>query len=338
MRHLIISLLTGLIVLTGCSKETTSDPAPTEEKPAAAELNADQSPHVLETIIRDAKRIPVSDNWFEVLKLPNGVYAFWEPGHADAVNSFLITGSSRHVLYDTGLGFSSIGKAVEEVMGLEQLPTLPLMVVNSHNHLDHNGGNRDFPQVWIMDDPWGMQRLTTGITGDARTAFHAYWDDFKDHPGVRRPEGFDPTAFEIPPYPKENINLLKDGDTVDLGNRSFRVVHTQSHTPDGLALYDETNKVFFGGDVFLGDRFLVLDLDRLASDLDRVQNLATEWHYSSHGPQLIEAMQQGRHLSVIRRMQGGEHNSGTTTFAGVELPLLSLDGVYVTLADELLVY
>jgi glyoxylase-like metal-dependent hydrolase (beta-lactamase superfamily II) len=317
----------------GCRDGRLDEPEASKDREAAAiELQS------LTEILVQARRIPIRADWFEVLELPNQVYALWEPGHEEKVNSFFIRGSERDVLYDTGMGIASIGDAVRDLRSALELPERELMVINSHNHLDHNGGNGDFDRAWIIEDEWAIRKLTEGIASGEGGGFVSYWDQLTPQSGKRPPDSFDPQTFSIPPFPRENISFLEDGDIVDLGNRRFRVIHTTSHSPDGLALYDEDNKTLFGGDVFLGDDFLIRDLELLAGDLERASALQVEWHYCSHGPQLIEVMRSGFHLSIVRRMLAGEGKETETTFAGLTFPLLELEGVSVTLASEFLTY
>ena len=290
----------------------------------------------IDEILKQARRIPTGGKWFEIVKLPNDVYAFWEPGHEELVNAFLILGSDRDVLYDTGMRIASIGNALEDLRREEGLLHRELMVINSHNHLDHNGGNTDFDEAWIIEDEWAISKLTEGI--EAGGMFVEYWNALRSHPGVSAPPNFDPNTFHIPPFPRSGIRFLADGDVVDLGSRQFRVIHTVSHSPDGLALYDEENAILFGGDTFIGDEFLIRDLALLQRDLEIVSKLNVEWHYCSHGQQLIEVMRSGFHLSVVKRMLGGERTQGETSFAGLTFPVYELDGVAVILAPEFLTY
>ena len=289
----------------------------------------------LNEYLEQARRIPNASGWFEILELPNEVYAFWEPGHVEEVNAFLILGRDRDVLYDTGMGIANIATALEDVRRAEGLPKHELMLINSHNHPDHNGGNAPFDTAWIIEDEWAIRKLTEGIPAGR---FSEYWSELKPHAGVTPPEDFDPETFSIPPFPRQNTRFLADGDIVDLGNRKFRVIHTTSHSPDGLALYDAENKILFGGDTFYGDLFLIRDLLRLEQDLERASRLEVEWHYSSHGPQLVEAMRSGYQLSIIRRMIDGERNEAEATFAGETLPEYGLGGITVLVAGESLVY
>ena len=347
MRNL--TLLAIACVCGACEKPTSTpdqgvstpaasaDPMDTAaEAPAMPVAPADQE--ALTELLEQARRIPSTTGWFEIVELPNDVYAFWEPGHADSVNAFLIVGEARDVLYDTGMGIASIATAVEETRRAAELPGKPLMVINSHNHLDHNGGNAEFEAAWIIEDEWAIRKLTEGLSGEAAAGFVPYWDQLREHPGVTPPPGFDPATHSIPPFAREKIRFLADGDVVDLGNRRFRVIHTTAHSPDGLALYDAENRMLFGGDTFIGARYLIRDIDLLESDLARAAELDVAWHYSSHGPQLIETMQHGRHLAIVRRMIAGERAESNTTFAGQTFPLYELDGVFVTLAGDFLTY
>src|SRR5436309_11482151 len=79
-------------------------------------------------------------SWFDVRRLEAGVHLVSEPGH---VNSFLIEGTRSAVLLDTGLGVGNIRAVAAELTGK------PLLVVNSHYHFDHTGGNHQFGEIAI---------------------------------------------------------------------------------------------------------------------------------------------------------------------------------------------
>ncbi|MCR5149663.1 MAG: MBL fold metallo-hydrolase [Clostridiales bacterium] len=71
------------------------------------------------------------------------------------VNEFLIEGSDRAVLFDTGLDIFDIKKYVAKLTKKE------LVVVNSHFHPDHANGNHHFKKVHI-----GEKDLPTFTTAD----------------------------------------------------------------------------------------------------------------------------------------------------------------------------
>jgi hypothetical protein len=54
------------------------------------------------------KKLNVSDGWFDVYQLPGNVYAFYESRQEQEVLSYLIVGSKRALLFDSGLGMDRV--------------------------------------------------------------------------------------------------------------------------------------------------------------------------------------------------------------------------------------
>ncbi len=195
--------------------------------------------------LRNAETINVNESWFEVLRLPNDVYSIAEPHHWHEVVSFLIVGSQKAVLFDTGMGIRDISEVVS------QLTELEVIVVNSHAHFDHVGDDHRFPRIFVYDNEFAVERLVSGLSNEA-LQFDARPDAFIDG----YPEGFDPKRYEIRPVARERIDLLHDGDVIDLGNRRLEVLHTPGHTFDSIMLLDRDNKCLFTGDTFYPDLLL----------------------------------------------------------------------------------
>ena len=87
------------------------------------------------------ERVSISDPWFEVYKPAQGVFAIYEPHQAEETISYLIVGDKRALLLDTGMGISDLKKVIA------QLTKLPIILLNSHTHNDHVGG-----QLGILQD------------------------------------------------------------------------------------------------------------------------------------------------------------------------------------------
>jgi hypothetical protein len=64
---------------------------------------------------RKYTRIPQDQDWFEVYRVGDGIYAIYEPGQFEEVISFLIVGENLALLFDTGLGIGDIRRVVEEL-------------------------------------------------------------------------------------------------------------------------------------------------------------------------------------------------------------------------------
>jgi glyoxylase-like metal-dependent hydrolase (beta-lactamase superfamily II) len=65
----------------------------------------------------------------------------------------LVIGDSRALLFDTCCGWDDLMGAVRELTGL------PLLVINSHGHYDHVGGNAQFDRVYLHPADFPLLRL-----------------------------------------------------------------------------------------------------------------------------------------------------------------------------------
>jgi glyoxylase-like metal-dependent hydrolase (beta-lactamase superfamily II) len=181
------------------------------------------------------ERLSVSDPWFEVYKVAPGTIAIYEPHQSEETISYLILGKEKALLLDTGMGISDIHKVVLE------LTALPVLVLNSHTHDDHVGGNWQFATIYSMDTDFSRQNAR-GSRADAQAEIA---------PGEicgEIPKGFDAQTYQTKPW--KIARYLYDGDTVDLGGRSIEILSTPGHTPDAICLFDRANGLLFTGDTY----------------------------------------------------------------------------------------
>lgn len=184
---------------------------------------------------RTLKRIPVTDPWFEVYEVVPGVLAIYEPHQAEETISYVILGEKKALLFDTGMGISDIRKVASE------LTHLPIVVLNSHTHNDHVGGNWQFETVYGMD------------TDFTRTNAKGSRQDAQDELGPEMicgslPKGFDSKAYATRPW--KISRFLHDHDKIDLGGRTLEVLSTPGHTPDAISLLDRAHGLLFTGDTY----------------------------------------------------------------------------------------
>lgn len=222
-------------------------------------------------------------SWFDVRPLEPGVFLIAEPGH---VNSFLVVGQDRAVLLDTGLGVADIRSVAQGLAGK------PLSVVNSHYHFDHSGGNRQFDDIAIhrlgaeklaQAAPEGLARGYMEYTQRLIEAWQGYkaLDDTYFHLVTGEtllrplPDGFDPAGYTV--VPSTATRLLEDGEVLDLGGRSLRVLHTPGHSPDSICLVDEDAGLLFGGDTLnTGPIYAQLEDSDVAAFAASTRRLADE--------------------------------------------------------------
>ena len=285
--------------------------------------------------MEQAQRIPTSDGWFEVIKLPGDVYAFHEPGHAEDVNSFLILGTSRDLLYDTGMGIASIRHAITEVRQAEDLPERELVVFNSHGHLDHIGGNHEFGTIHAYENDWRTRKLVEGIPA-GQDIWVEYYRDLTPPP--HPPPGFSPETMSVRPVDKASIRYLQEDDVIDLGNRQFELIVSRSHTDDSVMLYDRRNQLLFTGDVFVPGSFYVLDFDELYKDLKTIEALEVTWHYNTHGRQLLGLGLRAEALEAAEKIKSGSVKAESEYFLGDIRQVYRADGFTFWHMPEFLMY
>jgi glyoxylase-like metal-dependent hydrolase (beta-lactamase superfamily II) len=181
------------------------------------------------------ERVPVSDSWFEAYKPAPGVFAIYEPHQAEETIGYLILGNKRALLFDTGMGISDIRKVTAE------LTQLPIIVLNSHTHDDHVGGNWQFDTVYGMDTEF-TRTNARGSREDAQAEITP------DQICGTLPKGFDTKAYSTRPW--KITAYIHDGEKIDLGSRTIEVIATAGHTPDAISLLDRANGLLFTGDTY----------------------------------------------------------------------------------------
>ncbi len=177
----------------------------------------------------------------------------------------------RPLLVDTGYG-SDFDDTVRLLRDSGVEPERLRLVVNTHYHCDHVGGNH------------GLQR-----DFGRRIAAHR-WDAAlvaRRHPELACAEWLDQP---IAPYRVDRP--LDDGDEIDCGEVTLRVLHLPGHTQGQIALYDPESRTLIGGDALMRHDVGWLNRFRegqccLYQALDsneRLAELRIDRVYPGHGP------------------------------------------------------
>jgi glyoxylase-like metal-dependent hydrolase (beta-lactamase superfamily II) len=182
------------------------------------------------------ERIDQDQDWFEVYRVADGIFAIYESGQFEEVISFLVTGDDRALLFDTGLGIGDMRRVVEQLTDLE------IIVLNSHTHYDHIGGNHQFETIYGRRTDYTLAR-SGGSSPEAVAEFLKEGWVWKP-----LPDGFVAEDYRSRPFTISRF--VDEGDVIDLGGRQLEILNTPGHAPDSICLLDRDNRLLLTGDSF----------------------------------------------------------------------------------------
>jgi glyoxylase-like metal-dependent hydrolase (beta-lactamase superfamily II) len=242
------------------------------------------------------ERVPSADPWFEVCRVAPGVFAIYEPHQFEQAISFLIVGEKKAAMFDTGLGIGDIKRVVTA------LKSLPIVVLNSHTHNDHVGGNWQFSEIDGMDTEF-TRINAKGSSADAQAGLA---------PGMvcgKLPAEFDAKTYATRPF--HITRWIHDGDTVDLGGRALQVISTPGHSPDAICLLDRKNGLLFTGDSFYDAPIWLYrpetDLDAYLQSIERLAALTPQLHtlFPSHNFPVDDPSKLPKLLAAFKKVRSG---------------------------------
>ncbi len=160
-----------------------------------------------------------------------GIYRIVDPM---GVGGNLIVGRQKALLIDTGFGLRDIRPAVKRATDL------PLIVMNSHVHTDHSGGNYFFDTVYI---PYvELSKIRDGTLDRDRDSLFRSWREVRPQLARYMTEGVGLTQKLM------QTHYLPLPDRFDLGGRALTVSRLAGHTQDSVVVTDTLTRTAFVGD------------------------------------------------------------------------------------------
>lgn len=175
-----------------------------------------------------------------------------------ASNVFIIEDTPT-IMIDSGIGLTT--RVVDFVK--EKRLTIDILI-NTHCHVDHIGGNKFFPDAKIYAHELDAPDIETG---SKKTLWHF---------GFQAPLTF-PVAKRV-----------KEGDVINTGEYSLTVIHTPGHTEGSMSLYEPEKKILFSGDCVFDMGIGRMDFptgnpQQMKQSLEKLLNYDIEKIYAGHG-------------------------------------------------------
>lgn len=245
------------------------------------------------------------EQWFEVQEITDDILAIDDNGDNTI---YLVRGSERALLIDTGWGIGNLKELVSD------FTELPVVVVNTHGHPDHVGGAYQFDNVHITK-------------ADAELLKGCFKQESREWALEKAQRGPYPPQFDAQEWIEADYNnliFIKDGHQFDLGNKNIEVIALPSHSAGSICLLDKKDKALFTGDAILeGHIWLQLDssaeLSTVLSGLRKLQTRRKEFDIilPAHRripleTDIVDELITGIEAILAGELSGREHQ----TFAG----------------------
>lgn len=247
--------------------------------------------------------LQLAQRWFEFERVSDDITRIWEP-HAIRLmqcNIWHVRGRDRDLLIDTGFGVASLHDAARHLFDK------PLTAVATHSHVDHVGSFHEFADRVIHR----AEAADVAVEGENYSLYSA------EHPphivGSIREAGYEvgPTFITAVPHVGFNMSeftrkaapatrTVEEGDVIDLGDRSFEVLHLPGHSPGSIGLWEADTATLFSGDAIydgpLLDGLPGCDIARYIETMKRLERLPARVVHGGHDPSF-----DGRRLKELAR-------------------------------------
>lgn len=180
------------------------------------------------TVITTAKE---AQNFYQIKKLEEDTYHITDI-FGDYI--YLLMGTETAALIDTGMGLPGLLHIIRT------LTSKPIIVLHTHGHLDHVGGDHEFEEIYLHPNDESVfaqhrsgtyrQKIST-LAAEAGLTF--------------KPEIL---ADIISPCPAVKTKPFTEETIFQLGGRQLEVIETPGHTQGSVCFLDRQRKQLYSGD------------------------------------------------------------------------------------------
>jgi len=181
------------------------------------------------------------ESWFTVERIDENTSVISEYKHWEETHCYVLNGTKSCLLIDTGLGVENI---LEQV---NKLTDKPVTAVATHVHYDHIGGHKYFKDFYVHE-------AETEWINDGFPLTIEQVRNFLIEEPCDFPKNFNVNDYNL--FKGVPARVLKDNDTIELGDRTISVLHTPGHSPGHICFYEKEKGYLFTGDlIYMGVLF-----------------------------------------------------------------------------------
>ena len=245
------------------------------------------------------------DIWFTIDTIDENTYAISEYKHWEETHCYLLNGTKRSLLIDTGLGICNISKVVSK------LTDKPVTAIATHIHWDHIGGHKYYP------DFYAHEAELDWLCGSFPQPLEMIKNYVIDR--CELPKNFNINDYRL--FQGKPTKVLYGGEHIGLGGRNIEVIHTPGHAPGHMCFWEKERGYLFTGDLVYKDTltawFPSTDPVAYLKSLEKISALPVKRVFPAHHslniqPEIITRMRDGfRQLKAEGKLH---HGSGTFHF------------------------
>lgn len=186
-----------------------------------------------------------------IIEIADGIYQikYYWLGVAN-VYMFLIVGEEKAMLIDTGYSITGALQYARKVT------SLPIILVNTHGHFDHIGGNGDIGEAYLSEVDWETARQHSDYNYLKNMMAHYMEQSLPVRLLLKIPQLNNDMEKGIH-VKKCRYNRLPAENFFELGNRKVLFLETPGHTRGSICLFDEKTKSLFTGDMLCEEGVLL---------------------------------------------------------------------------------
>ena len=179
-------------------------------------------------------------SYFITYQVNDHIYQLKDPM---GVLTTLVIGKEKALLVDTAYGIGDLKEAIKNIT------SLPLIVINSHGHMDHSCGNYQFEEVYINELDYELCQRHNNKQKRIENLESA--DSLK-----LLSDSFDREKYLE--YREGNLKLI-DFNTIDLGDLTIEIIPLSGHTIGSIGFLIKEDRLLITSDAICPWVWMFLD-------------------------------------------------------------------------------